>query len=97
MVDSIRGLGVEEALNQLRFFSSPAARYVARTVQSASANAESNYQLDPGTLRVTRIFVDEGVTVRRFRPRARGQATAIRRRSSHITVMVEDQEESLGS
>ena len=91
IVAPIRGKPVEEALAILRFAPSPWARQVEKIVRSAAANAENNYQMDPETLRVVRIDVGDGVTMKRFFPRSRGQASPIFRRSSHLTIVV-DQE-----
>lgn len=92
LVDMIRGKNVEEALNILRFAPTPTARVVAKVVKSAAANAENNLEMSPSDLKVVQIFADEARTLKRFRPRARGRANTIRKRSSHITVIVADQE-----
>jgi large subunit ribosomal protein L22 len=65
---------------------------VAKLVKSAAANAENNYQMDPVDLKIVSIFADEARTLKRFRPRARGRATPILKRSSHITVVVSEKE-----
>ena len=96
IVDIIRGKGVEEALAMLKFTPSPSARVVAKVVKSAAANAENNFQMSPD-LRIISIFVDEAPTLKRFRPRARGRMNPILKRSSHITVVVAEQEEKIGS
>jgi len=96
IVDIIRGKGVEEALAMLEFTTSPSAQVVARVVKSAVANAENNFQMSPD-LRIVSIFVDEAPTLKRFRARARGRANTILKRSSHITVVVAEQEEKVGS
>ncbi len=96
IVDMIRGKGVAEALNMLQFTSSPTARVVAKVVKSAVANAENNFHMPP-ELKITDIFVDEARTLKRFRPRARGRANSILKRSSHITVVVTEQEGKVGS
>ena len=92
LVDMVRGKSVDDALTILRFAPSPAARVVAKVVKSAAANAENNFQLTPSELRITRILADEARTLKRFRPRARGRASPILKRSSHITVIVAEQE-----
>jgi large subunit ribosomal protein L22 len=92
VVDLIRGKSVEEALAVLRFTPDRAARVVAKVVQSAAANAEHNLELPRDSLRVARAYVDHGPTMRRLQPRARGRADIIRRRSSHITVIVAGEE-----
>lgn len=92
LVDMVRGKKVDEALNILRFAPSPTARVVAKVVKSAAANAENNFQMTPTDLRIASIFADEARTMKRFRPRARGRANHILKRSSHITVIVEEME-----
>lgn len=84
----IRGKGIDEALATLRFSTNRAARAVAKVVQSAAANAENNLELAHDTLRVAQAFVDSGPTVKRMQARARGRADVIKKRSSHITVVV---------
>ena len=92
LVDMVRGKGVDEALTMLRFTSSPVARVVAKVVKSAVANAENNFQMGASDLRIVSIFADKARTLKRFRPRARGRASPILKRSSHITVIVAEQE-----
>jgi large subunit ribosomal protein L22 len=92
LVDMVRGKKVEEALTMLRFTPTPTARAVAKTIKSAAANAENGFQMSPGLLRITSIYVDSGVTMKRFRPAARGRASPVLKRSSHITVVVAEQE-----
>lgn len=96
IVDIIRGKGVEEALTILRFTPSPSARVVAGVVKSAAANAENNFQMSPD-LRIVSIFVDVAPTLKRFRHRARGRINTILKRSSHITVVITEEEEKVGS
>jgi large subunit ribosomal protein L22 len=93
LVDMVRGKKVDDALTMLRFTSKPAARVVARVVKSAAANAENNFQMSPMDLKIVNIFTDEARTLKRFRPRARGRTSPILKRSSHITVVVAEQEE----
>ena len=97
IVDMIRGKKVEEALNILMFAPTPAAKVVAKVVKSAAANAENNLEMSPSDLKVVQIFADEARTLKRFRPQARGRASTIRKRSSHITVIVTDQEGQHGA
>jgi len=97
LVDIVRGKSVAEALTVLQFTSSPAARVVAKVVKSAAANAENNFQMTPSDLMIIGIFADKARTLKRFRPRARGRATPILKRSSHITVIVAEQEKQIGS
>ena len=92
LVDMVRGKKVDEALTMLQFTSSPLARIVAKAVKSASANAENNFQMTPSDLRVVGIYVDEAPTMKRLRLMARGRANRIFKRSSHITVIVAEQE-----
>ncbi len=89
VVDLVRGMKADEALSVLRFAPQAASEPVYKVVASAMANAEHNLQLDPRTLWVSEAFVDEGPTLKRFRPRAQGRAARIRKRTSHITVVVE--------
>ena len=92
LVDMVRGKNVDEALTMLRFAPSPTARVVAKVIKSAAANAEDGFQMSPSDLKIVRIFADEAQTSRRFRPRARGRVSPILKRSSHITVIVAEQE-----
>jgi large subunit ribosomal protein L22 len=89
VVDLIRDLPVQQALSILKFAPQAASEPVAKVLASAIANAEHNFQLDPETLVVSRAFVDEGPTLKRFQPRAQGRAYRIRKRTSHITIEVE--------
>jgi large subunit ribosomal protein L22 len=91
LVDMVRGKKVDEALTLLRFTPTPKAKYLAKVVRSAVANAENNFQMDPADLKVVRIYVDEARPLRRFRPRSRGRVSPIRKRSSHITVVVAEE------
>lgn len=93
LVDMVRGRSVDEALALLQFTPSPTAKIVAKTIKSAAANAENNYQMTPSELKIVRIFADEARTLKRFRARARGRASTILKRSSHITVVVAEQGE----
>lgn len=92
LVDMVRGKKVDEALTLLRFAPTPIAQVVAKTIKSAAANAENNYQMTPSDLKIVRIFADEARTLKRFRARSRGRASPILKRSSHITVVVTEQE-----
>ena len=86
------GMYVEDALTQLQFMASPWAKEVAKVVRSAAANAENNYELDPSMLRITRMDIGPAETLRRYKPRARGQAGKHFRRHSNLTVIVDDEE-----
>jgi large subunit ribosomal protein L22 len=88
VVDLIRGLPTGEAQALLRFAPQSASETVGKVLDSAVANAEHNHDLDPSALVVTEAYVDEGPTLKRFRPRAQGRAYRIRKRTSHITVVV---------
>lgn len=88
VADQVRGLPVEEALNLLAFSSKKAAQIVKKVLESAIANAENNEGADIDELKVSTIYVDEGVTMKRIRPRAKGRADRILKRSCHITVKV---------
>jgi large subunit ribosomal protein L22 len=93
VVDVVRGKPVDQALSILQYMPHKAAREVARTIKSAAANAENNFNMVPEDLVVKTIYADEGPTTKRFMPRARGRADRIRKRTSHITVIVDDGEE----
>jgi large subunit ribosomal protein L22 len=88
VVDMVRGQHVEEARRILRFSPLGASKDVGKLLDSAVANAEQNTGIVAQNLVVDRIFVDEGPTLRRFRPRAYGRATRVRKRTSHVTVVV---------
>ncbi len=93
VLDTVRGKSVDEALSILQYAPQSAAEPVAKVVASAAANAENNFGLDPNTLVISEAFADEGPTMKRFRPRAQGRAFHVRKRTSHITVVVESQKE----
>lgn len=90
VVDMIRGQRVEQALGILEFTTKRAARIVAKTLKSAVANAESSQSVDVDALYVKRAYVDEGPVLKRFLPRAHGRATPILKRTSHVTVVVDE-------
>jgi large subunit ribosomal protein L22 len=89
MVNLVRGLPAKEALTVLQFAPHAASEPVYKVLASAIANAENNERLDPDSLLVSEAFVDEGPTLKRFRPRAQGRAYRIRKRTCHITMVVE--------
>ena len=89
VVDLVRNTPAKQALDVLKFAPQAAAEPVAKVIASAIANAEHNFQLDPDTLWISQAYVDEGSTLKRFRPRAQGRAYRIRKRTSHITIEVE--------
>jgi len=88
VLDLVRDKPVQEAEDILRFSERDAAYLIGKVLHSAVANAENNDELDPEELYVSACFADEGTTIKRWRPRARGRATRIRKRTSHITVIV---------
>ena len=90
VINAVRGKNVAEALGILRFLPTPTARQVAKVVKSAAANAENNFQMSPTSLKITKIYANEGRTQRRFRPRSRGRVSPILKRSTHVTVIVEE-------
>ena len=92
VANEVRGKKVDDALAMLRLSSAPTAHAIAKVVKSAAANAENNYQMLPGDLKVTQIFIDPGSTTKRFRPQARGRVSPILRHSSHITVVVDEED-----
>ncbi len=92
VADQVRGKPVEEALTLLEFSNKKAAHLVKKVLDSAIANAENNEGADVDELKVSTVFVDEGMTMKRLRPRAKGRADRILKRSCHITVKVADGE-----
>ena len=93
VVDLIRGTQIGEAVASLRLTPKAASPVVEKVLKSAVANAEHNYELDINNLVVSEVFVDEGPTLKRFRPRAQGRASAINKRTSHITIVVSEKKE----
>src|SRR5207248_7048114 len=89
VVNLVRGLPAKEALTVLQFAPQAASEPVYKVLASAIANAENNERLDPDALLVAEAYVDEGPTLKRFRPRAQGRAYRIRKRTCHITIVVE--------
>ncbi|EFG76264.1 ribosomal protein L22 [Mycobacterium parascrofulaceum ATCC BAA-614] len=89
VIDLVRGRSVSDALDILRWAPQAASEPVAKVIASAAANAQNNNGLDPATLVVATVYADEGPTAKRIRPRAQGRAFRIRKRTSHITVVVE--------
>ena len=94
VVDLVRGKSVEQARETLAFTNRAIAETVEKTLNSAVANAEHNNSLNPDTLVVKRAYVDEGPTLKRIRPRAKGSASRINKRTSHITIIVAPREEA---
>ncbi len=92
IIDLVRGQQVDDALNTLRLLQSPWAKSVAKVVQSAAANAENNMLMDRDNLRIVQISADNAPSLKRFRPRARGRIGRITKRSSHVLVVVDEDE-----
>ena len=90
IMDEIRGRKIEEALNQLSFAPQKGAFILKKLINSAVANAEQNFEMDVDKLYIKRVFADEGPTLKRFRPRAMGRASRIRKRTSHLTVVLDE-------
>ncbi len=95
VLDLVRGLPVQEAEDLLRLTSRGATEPVVKVLKSAVANAEHNHALDIDDLVVAEAYADEGPTLKRYRPRARGRATRILKRTSHITIVVSDTNEEV--
>ena len=91
IADLIRGESAESALNVLRFMPKKGARIIRKLLESAIANASQNEAIDVDTLYVKTIYVDGGPMLKRIRPRAMGRATKILKRSSHITIVLDEQ------
>lgn len=90
VANAIKGKKLEKALNFLKFTPKKSARIIGKVLRSAVANAEQNPGIDVNTLYIKEIFVDQGPTLKRFRPRAMGRATRILKRSSHIKVVLDE-------
>ena len=92
VLDQLPGKRVDDAMMMLRFLPTPHARMVEKVVKSAASNAENNYALDMGELRIKRAFAGEGRTLKRFKAKARGRVAPILHRTSHVTVIVEEEQ-----
>jgi large subunit ribosomal protein L22 len=92
VIDLVRGKSLGEAMNILNFTPRAASPVVTKLLKSAAANAEHNYNMDLEKLYVKEIYVGEGPTLKRIRPRAQGRATQILKRTSHITAVVAEKE-----
>jgi large subunit ribosomal protein L22 len=90
VLDQLPGKRIDEAMVMLRFLPTPHARLVEKVVKSAAANAENNYALDADELRIKRAYAGEARTLKRFKAKARGRVAPILRRTSHVTVVVEE-------
>ena len=88
--DLVRGKSVDEAMAILKFLPNNSADIISKVVKSAAANAENNFNMDPKKLYISKVWANQGPTLKRFRPRAQGRATAIRKRTSHIEVFVQE-------
>ncbi|MCO7127446.1 50S ribosomal protein L22 [Sporolactobacillus shoreicorticis] len=93
VIDLIRGKDVGYAIAVLKNTQRAASPIIEKVLKSAIANAEHNYDMDTDTLYVEQAFVDEGATLKRFRPRAQGRASKINKRTSHITIIVSEKKE----
>ncbi len=93
ILDLVRGQRVEDALNNLSLLPSPWAKTVAKVVASAASNAENNMLMNRDNLRIVRISADNAKSLKRFRPRARGRIGRIIKRSSHVMVVVDEEED----
>jgi len=93
VVDLIRGKDVEEALAILKFTPKRASAPITKVVNSAAANAEHNYEMNKEDLYVAACYVDQGPTLKRWKPRAMGRADVLRHRTSHITVILKEKKE----
>lgn len=90
VIDLVRGKSLEEAIVILKNTDKKAAKIVEKLIMSAAANAQNNNDLDVNNLYVAKIYANEGPTLKRIRPRAQGRATAINKRTSHITVVLSE-------
>ena len=90
VLDLIRGKNVADAIAILKFTPNKAARIVEKTLNSAIANVENNFGLEKANLVVSEAFANEGPTMKRFRPRAKGSASPINKRTTHVTVVVSE-------
>jgi large subunit ribosomal protein L22 len=92
VAEVVRGQKVEETLALLDFYTTPAARAIAKVVKSAAANAENNHQVSASDLKIVGLFIGQGATLKRIRAQARGRVNPILRRTSHITAIVDTEE-----
>ena len=91
VADLVRGKNVSEAMAILKFTPKVGSKVVEKVIRSAAANAENNFNMERKKLYITKIWANQGPTLKRFMPRAQGRATAIRKRTSHIEVIVKEQ------
>ena len=92
VINLVRGRNVDEAINILAFSTKAAAKIINKVVNSAAANAEKNHDMRRDVLYISEAFANQGPTHKRFRPRAQGRASKIRKRTSHITIIVRERE-----
>jgi large subunit ribosomal protein L22 len=92
VLERLPGLNVDQALALLRYAPSPHARSVSKVVLSAAANAENNFDLDVDDMVIKRAIANEGRMLKRFRPRSRGRVSPILKRTSHITIVLDERE-----
>ena len=90
VLDQLPGKRIDEAMTMLRYLPTPHARLVAKVLHSAAANAENNFSMDRDELRIKRAYAGEGRTLKRWKAKARGRVAPILRRTSHVTVIVEE-------
>ena len=90
VMEQVRGKKVEEALNLLSFAPQKGARILKKLLDSAVANAQQNADVDVDSLYISKVYADEGPTLKRWRPRAQGRATRIRKRTSHLTIILDE-------
>ena len=93
VMDLVRNKNAEEAKSLLKLSTKKSARILEKLLDSACANAENNFEMDPDSLYIAKGWVDEGPTLKRFRPRAMGRATPINKKTSHITMVVKEKKE----
>ncbi|MDS1030423.1 50S ribosomal protein L22 [Bacillota bacterium LX-D] len=93
VMDLIRGKKINEAYAILKFTPKKAAAFIEKVLTSAVANAEHNYDLNKDALYIAKAYVDQGPTLKRYKPRAMGRADLMRRKTSHITVVVSEKED----
>ncbi len=91
-INMVRGKKIDEALETLKFVPTPAAKAVSKVIKTAAADAENNYEMVASDLRITEIFANEGRTLKRYRPQARGRISPVLRRTTHVVVYVSEEE-----
>lgn len=92
VLDLIRGKNVDEALNILRFTPRASSKVIEKLVMSAAANAENNHDMNRDALYITECYADQGPIIKRYRPRAKGRASSIQKKTSHITIKLKEKE-----